>query len=287
MAAVRELLCRRKGEKKQAWMDRRWLLSFVLDLNYSELILAGDRILTPKEKSALDQALRKRRKGIPLQYIAGEAEFYGRKLKVAKGVLIPRPETERLVERVLEDFKGDTGLRVLDIGAGSGAIAVTLKLERPDWSVSASDISSTALKLAKKNAQSLGADVKFYNADLLTQELAGLGFDLIVSNPPYLDFSRDKVSKEVKRFEPRLALEPGLKYKIKGVAHRGAWHGERILSAVKEMPQKPRAVYLELSPQVSALLERRWRRDPGVERIERFPDLAGRKRFLLVAWKHG
>ena len=151
---------------------------------------------------ALEGLLQRRENGEPLAYILGYREFYGRRFRVDSNVLIPRHETEILVEAALEVEKENC--RVLDIGTGSGCIAVTLKLERPDWEVWATDISSSALQVARENAETLGADITFRHSDLLDQ-LDGEAFDLIVSNPPYI--GRDEaLPREVKEFEPSSAL---------------------------------------------------------------------------------
>lgn len=139
----------------------------------------------------------------PLSYLVGHREFFGRRFGVSSSVLVPRPETEELVEVVLDALPG-AGMRVLDFGTGSGCIAVTLKLERPAWVVSALDVSEEALEVAKANAESLGADVDFHHSD----GFSGLGdeqFDVVVSNPPYIE-PGTVLMAEVGRFEPGEAL---------------------------------------------------------------------------------
>ena len=151
---------------------------------------------------ALEGLLQRRESGEPLAYILGYREFFSRRFRVDPNVLIPRQETEILVETAL-GFVGEN-LRVLDIGTGSGCIAITLKLERPTWEVWATDISCSALQVARENAETLGADITFRHSDLLEQ-LDGEKFDLIVSNPPYI--GREEVlPKEVRDFEPDSAL---------------------------------------------------------------------------------
>jgi release factor glutamine methyltransferase len=151
---------------------------------------------------ALEGLLQRRESGEPLAYILGYREFFSRRFRVDSNVLIPRQETECLVEAALA-LPGDN-MRVLDIGTGSGCIAITLKLERPTWEVWATDISSSALQVARENAETLGADITFRHSDLLAQ-LEGEKFDLIVSNPPYI--GRDEViPNEVRDYEPDSAL---------------------------------------------------------------------------------
>ena len=151
---------------------------------------------------ALEGLLQRRENGEPLAYILGYREFFGRRFRVDSNVLIPRHETEVLVETALE-FEKDV-CSVLDIGTGSGCIAITLKLDRPYWEVWATDISSSALQVARENAETLGADISFRHSDLLRQ-LDGEKFDLIISNPPYIG-REEELSREVKDFEPDSAL---------------------------------------------------------------------------------
>jgi release factor glutamine methyltransferase len=151
---------------------------------------------------ALEGLLQRRESGEPLAYILGYREFFSRRFRVDPNVLVPRQETEILVETAL-GLPGEQ-LRVLDIGTGSGCIAITLKLERPNWEVWATDISCSALQVARENAETLGADITFRHSDLLEQ-LQGEKFDLIVSNPPYI--GRDEViPNEVRDYEPDSAL---------------------------------------------------------------------------------
>ncbi|MGZ3713135.1 MAG: N5-glutamine methyltransferase family protein, partial [Bdellovibrionota bacterium] len=226
---------------------------------------------------------RERKAGKPLQYIVGSAPFWGREFKVGKGVLIPRPETEMLVELALKLFPFSEKVRALDIGTGSGAIAATLKLERPAWEMTATDISSAALKFARANAKALGAEINFVKADLFAPKLRAQSWDLVVSNPPYLDVAKDKITEEVRKWEPRSALEPTASSRVKELGERAAWCAENILLGCAE--SRPRFLALELSARVARLLEQRWHKHEGVERIWRAPDLAGKNRFLLVAWR--
>lgn len=147
--------------------------------------------------------LHERLKGKPTQYIVGFQEFYGRDFRVTPDVLIPRPETEHLIEAALTR----SGAKILDIGTGSGAIAVTLALEKA-WRVAATDISLPALRVAAANARALGAHVDFLACDLATALTPG--FDVIVSNPPYVpSATKAGLQREVRDYEPELALYGG------------------------------------------------------------------------------
>ncbi|MBX3119988.1 MAG: peptide chain release factor N(5)-glutamine methyltransferase [Fimbriimonadaceae bacterium] len=155
-------------------------------------------------------ALLERRLGHePLAYILGYREFYGRRFAVNPSVLIPRQDTETLIEAALMHpaLTSDNPLRVLDIGTGSGCIAITLKLERPLWSIAATDISPKALQSAELNAESLGAVVRLLQGDLF-EPVQGETFDLIVSNPPYIGI-HEELAPEVREHEPASALFGG------------------------------------------------------------------------------
>lgn len=264
--------------------DAIWLLTFLLSVSRSGLLFNAERELDKKFLSRWQKLWARRIAGEPLQYIVGSAPFYGREIPVNESVLIPRPETETLVELGFTLLAGKQGAEVIDIGTGSGAIAITMKLEHPSWNVVATDISSQALVVAKKNAKALGAAIKFQKKNLFDPSLAKRPIDLVISNPPYLEFHRDKIAKDVQRWEPRMALEPTTSLRVKGLKDRAAWAGERILAGCAASEVAFTA--LELSPRVAAILERRWKKHSRVVRAWRVPDLAGRKRFLLVAWKH-
>ena len=154
---------------------------------------------------AMEVLLQRREVGEPLAYILGWREFYGRRFAVRPGVLIPRQDTETLIETCLG--LSHSPHSVLDIGTGSGIIGITLKLERPTWSVTVSDISPQALAIALENAESLQAEIEGVESDLFAA-FEGRKFDLFVSNPPYIG-SGEKLAKEVKSFEPHLALYSG------------------------------------------------------------------------------
>lgn len=144
----------------------------------------------------------------PIQYIIGEAEFYGIKLKVNEHTLIPRPETEELVSWILNDVKLDTTKnKVLDIGTGSGCIAISLKVTNPSLHVHALDVSEEALKIAKENAQSNEVDIQFLHQNILETIGFSEAYDVIISNPPYVrHLEKAEMAKNVLDFEPSLAL---------------------------------------------------------------------------------
>jgi len=187
-------------------MSIEWLLAHVLDLKRLDLYLQFDRPLTADELDTLRPLVRRRAEHEPLQYITGSTDFYNLTLQVATGVLIPRPETEQLVELMLRDHPDNDELRLADIGTGSGCIALAVKKERPSWQVTAIDISSEALQLAGLNAREHGLDVHFVQADLASFQPREKQH-IIISNPPYIPGEEvSGLSREVAAFEPAEAL---------------------------------------------------------------------------------
>jgi release factor glutamine methyltransferase len=143
----------------------------------------------------------------PIQYILGDTEFYGLVFKVSPSVLIPRPETEELVDWIIKDSKEKQNISILDIGTGSGCIAVTLAKKLPNAKLFALDVSAEALKLAIINAETNEVEVEFIEADILDWDFGDLEFDIIVSNPPYVrELEKEAMSANVLNHEPHLAL---------------------------------------------------------------------------------
>jgi len=193
-------------------MNAEVLLMFVLGVNRAHLYAHPERELTPEEEARYDEVLVQRATGMPSQYITGHQEFWGLDFVVSPAVLIPRPETEHLVETVLELARGVAHPKLVDVGTGSGCIALALVNELKDAEVYAVDISADALEIAGANAARLRLDgrVRFTQSNVL-EALAGVhDFDFVVSNPPYVGFGEaDKVQKSVRDFEPRVAVFAG------------------------------------------------------------------------------
>ncbi len=190
-------------------IEAQALLGFVLGCQRSWLIAHGDDALTAAQAGAFFALAKRRRDGEPVAYLTGVREFWGLPLAVSPDVLIPRPETETLVEMALLRIPQDREFRVLDLGTGSGAIALALAHERPRASVIASDASEAALSVAKANAARLDLTrVTFVHADWYDGVPAG-AFDLIVSNPPYVAGDDPHLAEGDLRFEPVTALTPG------------------------------------------------------------------------------
>lgn len=193
-------------DPREARLEAQVLARHALGVNRAWLIAHGRDTLTTDQSGRIETLVSRRLAGEPVAYILVEREFYGRPFRVTPAVLIPRPETEHLVEAAVA--RAPQGARVLDIGTGSGCIAITLKLERPDLMVTAVDVSAAALEIARENATALNADVGYVESDLFAA-LSGRQFDLIVSNPPYIPEADAHLGQGDLRFEPQNALASG------------------------------------------------------------------------------
>lgn len=187
----------------------RIVMQHVLSTTYSAVMLHLQDTLTFEQSERFEKLIEEHASGRPVQYCIGSEEFYGRTFIVDESVLIPRPETEELVlattNRIGQLFENKT-LKLADIGTGSGAIAISMKLECPELTVVATDVSVAALATAQKNAQLLAADIDFRLGDL-TAPLVGEKFDIVLSNPPYIAFEEAKeMSSIVLEHEPHSAL---------------------------------------------------------------------------------
>jgi len=189
-------------------LDAQLLVADVLGTDRTGLVTDRHRVLTETEDARIDLAVASRALGTPVAYLLGRREFYGRDFEVGPEVLIPRPETEHLVEAALE--RAPRGASVADLGTGSGAVAVTLACEREDLFVVATDLSEAALGQARSNALALGvaARIEFAQGPWYAP-LAGRRFDLVVSNPPYVAAGDPHLGEGDLRFEPAAALADG------------------------------------------------------------------------------
>ncbi|KGR92474.1 SAM-dependent methyltransferase [Ureibacillus massiliensis 4400831 = CIP 108448 = CCUG 49529] len=188
----------------------RLLLQNVLKTNYSGLMMRMHDEITSEQLMQFELYVKQHAEGKPVQYITGVEEFYGRTYQVDESVLIPRPETEELIEGTLKRIQtlfGDKKeLNIVDIGTGSGAIGITMKLEYPTANVTATDISEAALQTAKKNAKLLNAEIDFRLGDL-TEPIRKQKWDVVLSNPPYIAFQEaEEMSEVVLAHEPHNAL---------------------------------------------------------------------------------
>ena len=201
-----EQLCQRLSsiyDTGEAKAIVRWVLDVRFGLSTADIYCGKVTQLSPNDQAELEKIMLRLEKAEPVQYVLGVADFCGRQFHVAPGVLIPRPETAELCQLIAIDGGHD----ILDIGTGSGCIAITLALDIPDSKVTAWDISDAALSIAKGNAKALGANVTFQHQDALNISLTSKTWDIIVSNPPYICRKEaDEMEENVLKYEPDTAL---------------------------------------------------------------------------------
>lgn len=190
--------------------EARAVTDYVLDvcfgLSKADILCGAVEEMTAEKTAELNKIFGRLMEGEPVQYVLGRAEFSGRWFNVRPGVLIPRPETEELCAWITADSKASASPKVLDIGTGSGCIAITLQLDMPESKVTAWDISADALDVARENAQQLGANVNFVKLDALNAKPEG-EWDVIVSNPPYIcEKEKKDMAVNVLEHEPHTAL---------------------------------------------------------------------------------
>ena len=192
-------------------LDSEVLLSSTLKLNRSQLILNLDKKIENKEKKNFFNLIERRKKNEPIAYIVGYKEFWKSIFKVDRNVLIPRPDTETIIEQVLNELDIHSSKKILDIGTGSGCIIISILNERKKCSGVGIDISKKAVKLAKYNAkiQHIDNRIKFFNSNI--DNFYGDKYDLIISNPPYIEkYKINGLEKDIKYHEPKVALDGGI-----------------------------------------------------------------------------
>lgn len=222
-----------------ARLDAQLLLGSVLKLSKVELYTAFDKPLTKEELAKFKQLLLRRANREPLAYILGSRGFWRYDFEVTPAVLIPRADTEIIVERALEilEERPWSSPQILDIGTGSGCLAISIALDYPEAKVTAVDLSKEALAIAKKNAERLNASVQFVHSDLMTA-LIGKTFHMIISNPPYISEAELKeVQPEVREFEPHSALYS---------PNNGMSHYEKILKGAGQYLVNDGVLLLEI-----------------------------------------
>ena len=205
LAEGRESLAERSSTPE---LDARLLLAHVLGRDTSFLFMRPEHCPGREEVGRYRALLQRRRNGRPVAQLVGEREFYGHRLRVSEDTLIPRPETELLVEAVLERLDAQAALRIADVGTGTGAVAISLALARPRWSLIATEPREPLLELPEANRRQLGAD----NLELLASDWCAqlpTGLDALVSNPPYVAEGDIHLERGDVRFEPRRALAAG------------------------------------------------------------------------------
>ena len=262
-------------EKLIAQGEEAESLSFVYrslkNLSFTDFVFALQQEVTEEEKQFVEEIYTKLAAHIPAQYIIGSTEFFGMELKVDERVLIPRPETEELIELILAE-NPEMNLSVLDIGTGSGAIALALAKNRPDWSVTAVDISQDALELAMENAKAQDLNLSFIKSDCFSEISAK--YDIIVSNPPYISREDlEEVGLNVLHSEPHLALfadEDGL------AIYR------RIAEDSKNYLNDGGKIYLEIGYKQGQSVSALFRQHFPEKRVRTLKDQFGQNRMVVI-----
>lgn len=270
-AEARARLARRFGEREASWMVRM-IFEDVKGYSQVDMALNGDRDLGEATCRRVNEIVDRLLANEPLQYILGHARFYGLDFKVSPAVLIPRPETEELVDIIVKDADGREDLRVLDLGTGSGCIAIALARNLPFAAVTGIDISADALDVARANAATLKSRVDFRRGDILDLHLEPASLDIIVSNPPYITRSeRSTMESNVLDHEPATALfvpdDDPLKFYTP------------IYKAATEALAPGGRLYFELNPLTADSLADCMRAD-GWDNVSIIPDSRKQRRFL-------
>jgi len=272
---------------KTAGLDAEVLLSFVLKKPKEFLYTHPKYELTKQQITRFKKLISRRSKGEPVAYLRNTKEFYGLDFYINKRVLIPRPETELLVEEVVESLKPRSrtfmvrrlmkgrlrdNTTIIDIGTGSGCIAISLAKHLPKTKILATDISKPALAVAKKNARKQGVKVKFYQGDLL-EPLKNKKIDIIAANLPYLD-NYYKLSKDPGlKFEPEKALE--------GFQHGIAVY-EKLFKQVAGLKRKPKIIICEIGPTQAKKMKKLAKKYLPNSKVEIKKDLAGLNRVFII-----
>lgn len=268
-------LAPRYGAGEARWMVRLMMEEFK---NYSPVDMAvrGDFEAGENVERRIDETVGRLLNGEPIQYIFGRARFYGMNLKVTPDVLIPRPETEELVDLIVKDCGDRSDLRVLDVCTGSGCIAIALARNLPFSQVDAIDISGAALAVARSNAAELKAAIKFSEADALNMQAPEAGrYDIIVSNPPYIaEHERAEMDPNVLEHEPALALfvpdSDPLRFYIAIARY-----------ALKALREDGR-LYFEINPLYASMLQEQMKR-MGWSDVNVLADMQKKNRFLIAS----
>jgi len=259
-------------EAGEAKAVARWVLEARFGLSWADILCGKVTQLSANSQTELEKITQRLEKAEPVQYVLGTAWFDGRPLHVAPGVLIPRPETEELCQWIAAEAEEGQPLSILDIGTGSGCIAITLALNVSGSSVSGWDVSADALRIARENAARLNAAVAFEERDILQPTTKAEQWDIIVSNPPYImPHERESMARNVLDYEPSIALFapedcPTLFYeRIGQYASQHLRHGGKL--------------YFELNPQTAEAVSRHLA-EYGFSSITIRQDQFGKQRFL-------
>jgi release factor glutamine methyltransferase len=253
--------------------DADILLAHVLNVSRAYVHAFSERVMTTREASQFDSLVQQRIQGVPMAYLTGHREFWSLDLHVTRETFIPRPETERLVELLLASTEDKTAY-IADLGTGSGAIALAVAHERPNWQIAATDISQTALNVAKNNAARLQIKNVVFSEGFWCEALPVNLFDRIISNPPYIALDDANVQTAVLQYEPRIALvsaDEGLS-DIQHIIHSACSYlkheGLLFLEHGFKQGEKVRRIFL----------------NAGYNNVMTYFDLAGLERVTVGQW---
>ncbi len=255
-------------------LDAQYILAHGLKMKRMDLYLNFDKPLSEHELEILRPLVARRAKREPLQHIVGTTSFRGHEIRCDRRALIPRPETESLIDILKERLQGKESATVADIGTGSGAIAIAVKKEIPGMRVLATDISKDALDLAKENAKFNDAEIEFFEGNLLEALPESEKFDVIVSNPPYIpDAEKEKLQPEVRDFDPALALFGG---------PDGLTLIRKILEQSQNRLHPEGRLLMEIGPEANEdkILEAEAPNYPWLKWCVTLPDFYGKTRFV-------
>lgn len=268
-------------EFEDARLNAELLLGYALGLSRIELYTNFDRPLTADEIKTCRTLLKRRLAHEPIQYIMGETEFFSLPFKVSPESLIPRPETELLVEKVIQhcstNYIEQDDIQILDVGTGSGCIAIALAKNIESATITAVDISHEALKIAYGNAQAHEVDIKFKEIDALKPWPAEYlsTFDIVVANPPYIAFSEyERLQPEIKNYEPKISLLGG---------NDGLDFYRKFANILPTLLKNNAYAFFEIGERQAASVKNIYA-DSGFSGLQVFDDLAGKNRVVKMHW---
>jgi len=248
-------------------LNAELIISHVLDMNKANLYLNSKDILDNEKSDIIEQFIIRRTKHEPLQYILGETEFYGCKIKVNPDVLIPRPETELLVEKLVQENVNS----ILEIGTGSGAIAIALAKQMKNVQIEATDISEKALNTARQNGELNNVSINFIQSDIF--ENIKNKYDIIVSNPPYISKKEyDNLAPEIKDYEPEISLL---------AKEEGLFYYKKIFENAKDYLTEKGKIYFEIGYNQAEKIKE-IAKENGFDEINVFKDLNGFDRIVMI-----
>ncbi|MEI5989054.1 protein-(glutamine-N5) methyltransferase, release factor-specific [Enterococcus termitis] len=248
--------------ERKGWTKTDWLLHLKDEM-------------TPEDEQQLNEDLQQLAQHYPPQYLLGYGDFYDHRFIVNEHTLIPRPETEELVDRCLKENSNER-LTVVDVGTGTGAIGISLKLARPNWHVTAIDISEEALKMAEKNAAQLNAELDFVHGDGL-KPMHHSKIDILISNPPYISHKEwDLMDESVRTFEPKTALF---------AENDGLAIYQQLAEEAKELLSSDGKIYLEIGFQQGQAVKQLFQQAFPQKQVQIAQDLSGNDRMVIVSPK--